>query len=475
MKSNSKYEKTLVWKSLKDLFPLNRSLTGPDNYKTLSYVKKEFVPGLKINKVKSGSKVFDWKVPSEWKVKKAYIKNASGKKIVDFKKNNLHLVSYSVPFKGKISKKELLKHIHTLETHTSWIPYRTSYYSRNWGFCVKKDLINSNEFKEPFEVLVDTEFNPNGCLIYGEALKKGNSNKEILLSTYFCHPSLANDNLSGLITACILFKYLSKLKTQFSYRLVIVPETIGAICFLKNSNIKNIIGGTILTCTAGPDKLSIKEGFDRNHWLNKLSHYALNKYTKNNYIIYPFKPDGSDERQYSTPKFRIVTPSIHKSKYFEYPEYHTSADNLDFISITDMMKTINFYKYWLSLVDSYKINEKSKNIKNKLIKKKSDTIPKRKMNACEYQLIKYGLYPSIGGTLNQKAYHKNKGGTHQRKFSLNKKIKITGAHIDVFHWLMHLADGKNSNRDISKISGINLQIVNEGIALFYQKGLVKLL
>jgi len=469
-----------IWEIIKLLFPLNRSLTGKGNRETFSIIKKSILPNLEIKKIKSGNKVFDWRVPSEWNIRDAYVKNKFGKKIIDFSKNNLHVVSYSAPFKGKIGKEELLHHIHVLDEHPDWIPYRTSYYSKEWGFCATKNMISSKEFAGPFEVLIDSEYKKDGQLIWAEAVKRGKLNDEILISTYCCHPSLANDNLSGLVTSLYLFHYLTGIETKYTYRLVIVPETIGAICFLAKSDVKKIIGGMILSCTGGPDKFSIKDSFDKNHWINIAAHKALEKFTGKDYITYPFVPDGSDERQYSSPAFKIVTPSIHKSKYYEFTEYHTSADNLNFISEDSLLQSVELHKLWINYIESYKLDHK-KNNKNKKtlsmtnVTKPSDfCIPKRKELACEYQLGKRDLYPSIGGSINQSAHLENIAGSDKRIFKLKNKIQVTGHHLEAFCWLMHLADGNNSNYKISEKSGIGLKIINEAIALFHQKNLIVL-
>lgn len=437
---------------LQRLFPICRSLTGKGNEETFS-ILKGVLPSLKIHEIASSTQVFDWTVPAEWSVKEAYVENYNGKRIIDFADNNLHLVSYSSPFLGQVSEEELKSHLHSLPLQPEWIPYRTSYYKNDWGFCCRHSLLSSPDFVGPFKVVVDTELNEGGRLIYGEAYKKGDSDKEILISTYCCHPSLANDNLSGLITATLLFRYLSDFDTRYSYRLVIVPETIGAICFLSQANLQKIIAGTVITTTAGPGQFSIKEAFDKEHWINQISHLVLSDFTGNNYSTYPFSPDGSDERQYSSPSFRIPTPSLHKSKYYEYDEYHTSADNLDYISPENLKQTLELYANWFEAVDSY-------------------CVPKRVHGQCEFQLGKRGLYPDIGGTLNQRVFEDNRTGNRNRKFHFGQSIEVTGEHLDCFHWIMHLADGKNSNVDITLRSGEPLRRMNEAIALFLQKGLV---
>ncbi len=440
---------------LTDLFPINRSITGAGVRETLEYIKNQFIPEATIIKVGSGTEVFDWRVPDEWGITDAYVKNKFGEKIIDFSRNNLHVVSYSTSVSEILDEEKLLEHLHTLPQYPDWIPYRTSYYNKSWGFCCAHSLLETEKFQGPFEVKIDAEHNSNGSLNWLECLKKGELEKEILISTYCCHPSLANDNLSGIVGAIFLFDYLKQKKTRYSYRLLILPETIGAICFLSRAAPQNVIGGMILSCLAGPDELSLKEGFDKNHWINKAAHLALKDIVGPKYKVYPFVPDGSDERQYSSPAFRIVTPSIHKSKYYEYVEYHTSADDLTFISSGALAKTLEVYKRWIDVIDTY-------------------NCPVRYQKACEYQLGKRGLYPLTGGTLNQKAHTDNLQGFHNRAFNFNQQVELTGAHLDTFHWLMHLADGSMSNFDIAERAGINLDIVNEAIATMYQKGLLKL-
>jgi len=445
----------LINKYLSELFPINRSITGNGVLETFNYIKNIYNE-LEIKKCKSGQEVYDWIVPPVWNIREAYVKNRYGNKIIDLAKSNLSVVSYSIPYKGTLTEEELIPHLHTLPLKPDWIPYRTSYYNRDWGFCCNHKLLNSEEFVGPFEVFIDSEFDANGALLYSELYKKGEVDKEIIISTYCCHPSLANDNLSGVVTSMLLWDYLKKINTRYSYRVVILPETIGALCFLnQHFDIKKIIGGTILTTTAGPGKLSMKDAFDQNSWINIVSELTIKEFTKDNYIKYEFMPTGSDERQYSSPGVKIPTPSFHRSKYYEYDEYHTSADNLNFIKSEYLLETIELYKQWINNVDTF-------------------CFPKRINNIGEYQLGKLNLYPKIGGTINQKAHNENMEGSLYRKFSFNDKINIKGEHLNVFNWLMHLCDGNNSNIDISKKSNIKLDLINEGIAIFKQKGLITL-
>ena len=434
---------------LKKLFPIGRSLTGPGNLKTLNIIR-EIIEDLDFKRVKSGTKFFDWTIPPEWTVEDAFLLNSKGEKIIDWKECNLCLLNYSQSYEGIVDKETLLEHLYTMPSKPDWIPYRTSYYKKKWGFCAKHKLINSSKFSEPFKVVIKTKHDSNGELLYGECLKKGKNSKEIILSTYFCHPSMGNDNLSGLLTASLLFNYIKRFETNYSYRLLIIPETIGSICFLANCDKDKIIGGTVITNTAGPDKLSIKNSFESNSWVNQISHLAISDFTNNDYITYSFSPDGSDERQYSSPGFRINTPSFHKSKYYEYDEYHTSADDLNFISAENLQKSLKLYKKWFHYIDSY-------------------SFPKRTSMECEYQLGKRGLMPSLGGA----TYQKNIDDKQQvNLLENNHEISIKDIHMESFNWIMHLADGFNSNLNISQKSGIPLEIINEAISIFKKEGLL---
>jgi len=445
----------LIIKMFEDLFPINRSITGSGVRDTLQYIIENHLPEARIKSIRSGKKVFDWTVPDEWEIFEAYVINGRGEKIIDFHENNLHVVSYSTSVDEVMTQTELLAHLHTLPEQPDKIPYRTTYYKRDWGFCCKQELIDSEKFIGPFKVFIDSKHLSDGNMEWLECVKNGTSDEEILISTYCCHPSLANDNLSGCILSVLLFEYLRMQDTKYTYRLLVCPETIGAIAFLSQADTSLIKGGVVVTCVAGPDKFSIKQGFDTKHYINKAAHLALKKHCGDDYFVYPFVPDGSDERQYSTPGFRIVTPSIHKSKYYEFKEYHTSGDNLEFVSPESLKKTLQVYKSWMQLIDTH-------------------CYPNRVEKYCEFQLGKRDLYPNLGGTLNQLAHDENLEGNHSRTYDFGNEITITGAHLDAFHWLMHLADGELSNFDIADKSGICIDIMNEAIIAMYLKKLLEL-
>ena len=320
------------------LFPLCRSITGNGIKETLNIIKKEF-PKLKIYSVKSGTKVFDWKIPPEWNIKTAYVIDKFGEKIIDFSENNLHLVGYSTPINKTLTKKKLFKKIHSIPAQPDAIPYITSYYKKYWGFCISHN--NKMKFQkkykdtDKFKVVIDSSLNKRGKLNYGEIFLKGKSKQEILISTYICHPSLANNELSGPIVSLALIKYFSKFKRlNKSIRFIFIPETIGSITFLSrnlNNLKKNLIGGYNLSCIGDDRQYSCM----LSKYENTLADIALIesfKKLKINYKIYSFLKRGSDERQYNSPGIDLPIASIFRSKYGEYPEYHTSLDNFKLVT-----------------------------------------------------------------------------------------------------------------------------------------------
>lgn len=323
------------------LFPLNRSLTGDgvaETYKIL----QEIAP-FKIIKVKTGTKVFDWTVPPVWNVTEAYIE-FKGKKILDFKDNNLHLVGYSIPVDEIISLEDLQFHLHSLKDQPDLIPYVTSYYERDWGFCMpfrqRKGLKRGK-----YHVVIKSTLK-KGYMLLGEAYLKGKSKDEYLISTYSCHPSMANDNVSGMLTWISLLKYMKTRKWNRSYRFLIGPETIGALCHLKRIYTDNVKGALVITTTAGSGVHGFKQTFERDNLLDRVLEIVVNT------NVSRFDIRGSDERQYSSAHFRIPTATIYKGKYYDYPEYHTSGDRkLDWTGLSD---TLDMYKRTIRIIDGAK-------------------------------------------------------------------------------------------------------------------------
>jgi len=365
-----------IGKYLERLFSITRSITGNGNRKTLKLLQ-EIIP-LNIKEYPTGAKVYDWTIPEEWNIKDAWIKNSNGEKVVDFQKSNLHVVSYSTPIHEKLTLNEFKHRLHYIEELPDAIPYRTSYYKKNWGFCLSyndyRKYFNENE---EYEVFVDSEFK-EGALTIGELLIEGASKKEFLISTYICHPSLANDNLSGVVLTAFLAKELLKKKHNISYRIIFVPETIGAITYCAHHEkiMKNIDSGFVITTVGGPGKLGYKQSFDENNSINRIIEEVLQE-NNIDFITYPFMA-GSDERQYSSIAFRINVATICKDKYHEYDYYHTSHDNLDFVKPEYINDALNIYIQALEKIDK-------------------SVVYKNMFPHCEVMLSKHGLCPEISG------------------------------------------------------------------------------
>ena len=321
-----------MYKWCKDLFPINRSLTGAGVRETLSYIEN-ILPALKIFEVPSGTPAFDWTVPEEWNVSEAWIADSSNKRIVDFKVNNLHLMGYSTPLHKTLTKSELLEHLHTLPEQPDAIPYVTSYYKKNWGFCLSQNQLDSLP-DGPFNVFIDSSLIP-GHMTYGELFIPGTTEEEILLTTYICHPSMGNNELSGPAVLTQLAKYLQeKNNLKYSYRILFTVETIGSLYYIsQNLDIlqKNLKAGWVLTCIGDDRSYSYVPTRDGDSLTDRVSRHVL-KHLSADAKEYSWLDRGSDERQYNAPGINLPIGSLMRSKYDEYPEYHTSLDDLNLIS-----------------------------------------------------------------------------------------------------------------------------------------------
>lgn len=425
---------------LEALFPICRSLTGNGNRKTFNILKEHI--DLELHEVPSGTSVFDWTIPEEWNVSEAWLKDEDGNTILNFKDCNVHLLNYSSAIDEWMSFDELSKNLFFLEDFPDAIPYRTSYYKKRWGFCLSYNQFKTLDKSKKYHAYIDSTFDSKGSLTYATAFKKGKSDKEILLSSYCCHPSLANDNLSGMIGSALLFKHLSNIDTYYSYRLVIAPETIGVITFLAQNQdlLKNIIGGTVMTTIAGPGKIGLKASYDEVCEVQKAAEYVLNNNVEQ-WKSYPFTPDGSDERQYCTPGIRIPTVTICKDKYYEYKEYHTSKDNLDFVRPEQLNETLDIYKMWIDVLEMNRSYERFE-------------------PSCEYQLGKRGLYPQTGGQNNQQVAKDEEQHFEFSTIAMN--------------WLMFGCDGKTSLLDLALRSGLDLKVLYQHAQKFLGKNLLEI-
>ena len=360
----------------KKLYPINRSITGSGVKKTLDLIKKK-VP-LKKKYFKSGKKVFDWIIPKEWNIKKAYILDLKdNKKYADFSKNNLHVVGYSQPINKIITLSELKKHIHIDEANKSAIPYVTSYYKRTWGFCLSENQLKSIKNKK-YKVVIDSSLK-NGVMDYGESLIKGKSKKEILFSSYICHPSMVNNELSGPVIIAALINYINSLKSRkYSYRFVLVPETIGSIAYI-NRNLKklkkNVLAGFIINCAGDNRDYSFVHTPEKNTFADEIMNSSFIGLKKKS--IYEFKDRSSDERQYCHAGIELPICSYSRSKAGSktYPEYHTSLDNFSLVTKKGLEGSFEIFK---NIVDALEYAP----------------FPRSKTK-CEPFLTKRNLYPTL--------------------------------------------------------------------------------
>ncbi len=410
-----------------ELFPICRSITGDGVRRTLG-IMKNHIP-LRVNEIPSGTKVFDWSVPNEWNIRDAFVKNSNGKKIIDFMKSNLHVLNYSIPVRKKVSLAELKEHLFTLPENPEWIPYRTSYYSENWGFCVSyNEYVQLKE--DEYEVVVDSSLDP-GSLSYGEYHIRGETDREVLISAHICHPSLCNDNLSGAVLAVFLAKSLSRLQLKYSYRFLFIPGTIGSITWLSlnEQNASKIEHGLVAACLGDSGGFTYKKSRRGSAEIDRAVLNVLRN-SGDAYEVTDFIPFGYDERQYCSPGFNLPVGCLMRTPHGCYPEYHTSADNLDFVHPEQLEKSLSAYTAVINILENDRkyINQNPK---------------------CEPQLGKRGLYQSIGG----------------QKDGKSGEIAML--------WVLNLSDGNHTLLDISDKSGVRFALISEVADLLVQKGLLR--
>jgi aminopeptidase-like protein len=416
-----------IYSLIRELYPICRSIMGEGVRETLARIRKE-IP-LDVHEVPSGTQVFDWTVPKEWKIRDAYVKNTRGERIIDFRKHNLHVVNYSVPVQRKMSLAELRTHLHTLPDQPDWIPYRTSYYKENWGFCLSHNQLQAMR-EDEYEVCIDSALE-NGSLTYAECYLPGESPAEVLISSHACHPSLCNDNLSSVAIATFLAKLLRDAQLRYSYRFLFIPGTIGAITWLSENedHVDVIQHGLVLTCVGDRGHINYKKSRRGNAEIDRAVAHVL-KHSGQRYDIEDFSPYGYDERQYCSPGFNLPVGCFMRTPHGKFPEYHSSADNLELMDPASLAHSL------VTCLSVFYVLENNRCYCNQNPK-------------CEPQLGRRGLYRAMGGNRDEK---------------LQETAML---------WVLNQSDGDHSLLDIAERSGIAFETVHDAAGLLLRHGLLK--
>jgi aminopeptidase-like protein len=411
-----------------ELYPTCRSITGDGIRQTLRRISDR-IP-LRVLSVPTGTHVFDWTVPKEWNIFDAYIADQHGKRIIDFRDCNLHVVNYSTPIHQTLSFEDLKSHLFTIPERPDWIPYRTSYYKEDWGFCLSQRQLLALDTHAKYEVCIESSLT-DGTLTYGEAYLPGRTDDEILLSCHVCHPSLANDNLSGLVVATYLAQQLARRDLRYSYRFLFLPGTIGAITWLAQNQHRthNICHGMVLTCLGDNGAFHYKKSRRGHADIDRAAALIL-KQKFGSAELLEFTPYGYDERQYCSPGFNLPVGCLMRSVWGTFPEYHTSADNLTFIHTEKLAESLDVCA---SIIDVLEQDYRYLNLNP----------------CCEPQLGRRNLYSSVGG------------------------VSITD-EINARLWVLNLSDGDNSLMDIAERSGMSFQLIADAANLLRSHGLLSM-
>ena len=410
-----------------ELYPICRSITGDGFRTTLQRLAREI--DLESHEVPSGTPVFDWTVPKEWNISDAWVKDSKGERIIDFRRSNLHVLHYSTPVRRTVGLDELKRHLHSLPEQPQRIPYRTSYYEDAWGFCIEHERL-AQLTEARYEVCIESRLE-NGSLTYGECALDGASEEEFLFSCHACHPSLCNDNLSGVALTTYLAKLLAPLQLRYSYRFLFIPGTIGAITWLSRNQQRasRIRHGLVVACVGDAGKFHYKRS-RRGADIDRAVEHVLRE-SAADHAIRDFSPYGYDERQYCSPGFDLPVGSLTRTPHGCFPEYHTSADDLRFISARWLGESLRCY---LDVIDVVESNRRYRN-----------TNP-----LCEPQLGKRGLYRAVGGT------------------------PSPGQSEMALLWVLNQSDGSRSLLDIAERSKLDFETIRHAAELLCEHGLLQL-
>lgn len=416
-----------MYRLMEELYPICRSITGKGVRETLGMIAGH-IP-LRGHEVPTGMTVFDWTVPKEWNIADAYVSDANGNKVIDFRNSNLHVMNYSRPIRTTLPLSELKVHLFTLPDHPDWIPYRTSYYSDNWGFCLSHKRFL--ELKDgQYDVVIDASLEA-GHLTYGEYYLPGDTADEVLISCHVCHPSLCNDNLSGIAVATFLAKTLRSSPRRYSYRFLFVPGTIGPITWLAlhTEQVSRIKHGLVVTGVGDSGPFTYKKSRQGNALIDQVMSHTL-RHSGKPYNIIDFFPYGYDERQYCSPGFDLPVGCFMRTPHGQYPEYHTSADNLEFVQPESLGESFAQCLAALMVLEN-----------NRAFISQNPH--------CEPQLGKRGLYKPIGGDADK----------------ARKEMALL--------WVLNLSDGRHSLLDIAERSGLEFQTILASAELLSRSGLLK--
>jgi aminopeptidase-like protein len=415
-----------MYRLISELYPICRSITGEGLRETLRRLQA-YIP-VELREVPTGTQVFDWTVPKEWNIRDAYVKDSEGKRVIDFQKSNLHVVNYSVPVHRRMFLAELNEHLFSIPTNPHWIPYRTSYYKETWGFCLTEQRRSSLK-NEEYEVCIDSTLE-DGSLTYGEYHLPGETRDEVLISTHACHPSLCNDNLSGIALAISLARLLGSAPRRYSYRFLFVPGTIGAITWLaKNEDkIPHIKHGLVLTGVGDAGSLHYKKSRRGTADIDRAAAHIL-RHSGESHRVLEFSPYGYDERQYCSPGINLPVGRLSRTPHGTFPEYHTSADNLEFVHPVKLGEALE------TCHGIFSVLEKDATFVN--------------MNPkCEPQLGRRGLYRMVGG------------------------FADAGIVETAMLWVLNQSDGKNSLLDIAERSGMPFKELHRAAQLLHEHNLL---